>query len=100
MQAADRAEIDRHTLFSILSKGAANSGTLQKMIPPALQGDYTGHTFSLGYGAKDVRYGWELLADSESGKILAKALNRYYSLQQNRHSDEILLSQLLVPEPH
>ena len=100
MQAADRAVIDRHTLFSILSKGAANSGTLQKMIPPALQGDYTGHTFSLGYGAKDVRYGWELLADSESGKILAKALNRYYSLQQNRHSDEILLSQLLVPEQH
>jgi 3-hydroxyisobutyrate dehydrogenase-like beta-hydroxyacid dehydrogenase len=34
MQAADRAGIDRGTLFSILSQGIANSGTLQKMVPP------------------------------------------------------------------
>lgn len=98
MQAADRAGIDRRTLTSILLQGAANSGTLKKMVPPALEGDYTGHVFSLGNGAKDVRYGWELFAGSETGKIMTEALDRYFSLQLNRHSDNILLSQLLMPE--
>jgi 3-hydroxyisobutyrate dehydrogenase-like beta-hydroxyacid dehydrogenase len=100
MQAADRAGIDRRTLFSILSQGAANSGTLQKMVPPALEGDYSGHTFSLGNGAKDVRYGMELLVDSEAGKIITEALDSYYSRQLKKHSDDTLLSQLLVPEMH
>jgi 3-hydroxyisobutyrate dehydrogenase-like beta-hydroxyacid dehydrogenase len=100
MQAADRAAIDRRTLFSILSQGAANSGTLQKMVPPALDGDYSGHIFSLGNGAKDVRYGMELLADSDTGKIITEALNRYYSYMLEKHSDDTLLSQLLMPEQH
>jgi 3-hydroxyisobutyrate dehydrogenase-like beta-hydroxyacid dehydrogenase len=100
MQAADRVGLDRRTLFSILSQGAANSGTLQKMVPPALQGDYTGHAFSLGNGAKDVRYGRELTVGAESGEIMADALDRYYALQLDRHSNDSLLSQLLVPEKH
>jgi len=100
MQAADRAGIDRRTLFSILCQGAANSGTLQKMVPPTLEGDYAGHAFSLSNGAKDVRYGMELFADSETGKVITEALNRYYSRQLNKHSGGTLLSQLLVPEQH
>jgi 3-hydroxyisobutyrate dehydrogenase-like beta-hydroxyacid dehydrogenase len=100
MQAADRAGIDRRTLNSVLLQGAANSGTLQKMVPPALEGDYTGHVFSLGNGTKDVRYGRELFAESETGKIITEALGRYFSLQLNRHSNDILLSQLLVPEKY
>jgi len=98
MQAADRAGIDRRTLFSILCRGAANSGTLQKMVPPSLEGDYTGHAFSLGHGAKDVRYAGELLAGSDTGKIMSEALAHYYSLQEERHSNDSLLSRLLVPE--
>ena len=100
MKAADRAGIDRDTLFSILSQGAANSGTLQKMVPPALEGDFTGHAFTLGNGAKDVRYGMELLADSETGRIMIEALSRYYSLQLDRNSRDSLLSQLLEQEKH
>ena len=98
MQAADRAGVDRRTLFSILSQGAANSGTLQKMVLPALEDDYTGHAFSLGNGAKDVRYGRELLTDSETGNIMSDALNCYYTLQLNKNPDDTLLSRLLVPE--
>ena len=100
MQAADRAGVDRRTLYSILSQGAANSGTLQKMVPPALEDDYAGHAFSLGNGAKDVRYGRELLADSETGKIMSEALDRYYTRQLNKYPEDILLSRLLVPEKH
>jgi 3-hydroxyisobutyrate dehydrogenase-like beta-hydroxyacid dehydrogenase len=97
MQAADRAGIERRTLFSILSQGAANSGTLQKMIPPALEGDYSGHAFSLGNGTKDVRYGRELFAGSAAGKILTDALDRYYTHQSMHASADALLSELLVP---
>ena len=100
MQAADRAGINRRTLYSILSQGAANSGTLQKMVPPALDDDYAGHSFSLGNGAKDVRYGRELLSDSETGKIMSEAMDRYYARQLNKYPDDILLSQLLVPKKH
>lgn len=98
MHAADRAGVDRRTLFSILSQGAANSGTLQKMIPPALEDDYTGHAFSLGNGAKDVRYGRELLTGCETGNIMSEALDRYYARQLNKYPDDTLLSRLLVPE--
>jgi 3-hydroxyisobutyrate dehydrogenase-like beta-hydroxyacid dehydrogenase len=98
MQAADRAGIDRRLLFSILSQEAANSGTLQKMVPPALEGDYTGHAFSLGNGAKDVRYGVELLTDSDTGNIMAEALDRYYTLQLDRHAADMLLSRLLASQ--
>ena len=100
MQAADRAGVNRRTLFSILSQGAANSGTLQKMVPPALEEDFTGHAFSLGNGTKDVRYGRELLAGSETGNIMSEALDRYYTRQLNKYPDDTLLSQLLVPEKH
>lgn len=98
MQAADRVGVDRRTLFSILSRGAANSGTLQKIVPPALEDDYTGHAFSLGNGAKDVRYGRELLTGSETGNIMSEALDRYYTRQLNKYPDDTLLSRLLVPE--
>jgi 3-hydroxyisobutyrate dehydrogenase-like beta-hydroxyacid dehydrogenase len=100
MQAADRAGIDRRTLFSILSQGAANSGTLQKMIPPALEGDYSGHAFSLGNGAKDVRYGMELFADSGAGQIMSSALESYYTHQSLHFPADALLSHLLVPKNH
>ena len=60
--------------------------------------DYTGHAFSLANGAKDVRYGAELLTDSETGNIMSEALDRYYTHQLNKYPDDTLLSRLLVPE--
>jgi 3-hydroxyisobutyrate dehydrogenase-like beta-hydroxyacid dehydrogenase len=98
MKAADRAGIDRRTLYSILIQGAANSGTLQKMVSPALNGDYGGHAFSLGNGTKDVRYGNELLVDTETGKILVEALDRYFTRQLEVFAADTLLSELLVPD--
>jgi 3-hydroxyisobutyrate dehydrogenase-like beta-hydroxyacid dehydrogenase len=98
MKAADRAGVDRRTLYSILIQGAANSGTLRKMVPPTLNGDYGGHAFSLGNGTKDVRYGNELLVDSETGKILIEALERYFTRQLESFAADTLLSELLVPE--
>lgn len=97
MKAADRFGIDRQVLYGILTQGAANSGTLKKMVEPALSGDFKGHAFSLGNGAKDVFYGRDMLAGSESAMIMTEALSAYYKAQLGRHSETILLSELLIP---
>ncbi len=99
MKAADRYGIDRQVLYGILIQGAANSGTLKKMVEPALAGDYSGHAFSLGNGAKDVLYATGMHEGSETGRILAEALSRYYRTQLSAHPETDLLSELLKPEP-
>ena len=97
MGAADRAGIDRQVLYNILIQGAANSGTLNKMVGPSLAGDYSGHAFSLGNGAKDVHYGCEMHSGSDTGTMLSEALARYYDLQLESNPATILLSELLKP---
>ena len=39
-----------------MSGGAAKSGTFEKMITPALEGDYRGHEFTLANSWRDIRY--------------------------------------------
>lgn len=98
MRAADHVGIDRQELYNMLIQGAANSGTLNKMVGPSLNGDFTGHAFSLGNGAKDVRYAREMHTESTTGRILAEALANYYNQQLNNNPDTILLSELLKPQ--
>lgn len=95
MQTADRYGIDREILYNILLQGAANSGTLRKMVGPSLAGDFRGHAFSLGNGAKDVFYGAEMHEDSSTGQLLSDALSAYYRVQLENHPDNSLLSELL-----
>lgn len=98
IRAADRFGIDRQVLYDILRRGAANSGTLKKMLEPALGGDFKGHAFSLGNGAKDVSYARDMHGDSLTGKILADALAAYFRAQLESHDEATLLSELLQPE--
>lgn len=60
---ARKAGVDLHALFATMSNGGANSGTLQKMIKPALDGDLTGQQFALGNAFKDLSYFRELTAE-------------------------------------
>lgn len=98
MKAADASGIDRRTLFEILTQGAARSGTLLKMVAPALEGDYSGHAFSLENAAKDIRYGREMLNGRPSAQLLVETLDRYYRFLLDRHSPDMLLSELLKPD--
>lgn len=97
IKAADRFGIDRKVLYGILTQGAAKSGTLQKMVEPALEGDFKGHAFSLGNGAKDMAYGREMLAGLEECTIITDALCSYYQKQLDKHPENMLLSELLRP---
>ncbi|WP_157961651.1 NAD(P)-dependent oxidoreductase [Acuticoccus kandeliae] len=64
---ARAADVDWHSLFDVMSTGAARSGTLEKMVAPALEGDFDGAKFSVRNSAKDVRY-YAALAEAMDGK--------------------------------
>lgn len=53
---ARQAGVDWKKLHQAMSGGAAKSGTFEKMITPALEGDFRGHEFSLANSWKDIRY--------------------------------------------
>lgn len=53
---AREAGVDWTKLHAAMSGGAARSGTFEKMVTPALAGDYRGHEFSLANSWKDIRY--------------------------------------------
>lgn len=99
MRAAEEAGIDQEELYNILIQGAANSGTLKKMVGPALKGDFSGHSFSLGNGTKDVHYASEMHEKSDTGHILAQALAEYFDQQCKNNPNTILLSELLKHKP-
>ncbi len=65
---ARHAGIDWRQLYAIMSRGAARSGTLEKIVPPALEGDYDGHAFSMANSAKDARY-YAALAEAIDGRV-------------------------------
>ncbi|ABV94177.1 3-hydroxyisobutyrate dehydrogenase related protein [Dinoroseobacter shibae DFL 12 = DSM 16493] len=67
-QAAGRLGVDPRALYEVMMTGAARSGTLQKAVPPALDGDYTGARFSISNAAKDLGYAEALLADALPGR--------------------------------
>lgn len=59
--------IDWQALYSLMEAGAARSGTLEKMVKPALAGDYDGSRFSLRNALKDYGYYCELTDASPRG---------------------------------
>ena len=56
MAAAAAMGVDQRALFEVMANGAANSGSLQKMIPKFLEGDLSGHAFAIQNAHKDVSY--------------------------------------------
>ncbi|MGA7279960.1 MAG: NAD(P)-dependent oxidoreductase [Desulfocapsaceae bacterium] len=51
-----KAGVDARELYRVMSAGGADSGVLRKMVPPLLEGDLSGHKFSLSNARKDVGY--------------------------------------------
>ena len=59
--------VDWKAFYSVMETGAARSGTLEKMVKPALEGDFDGSRFSLKNALKDYRYFCELAEESPRG---------------------------------
>ena len=61
---ASRIGVDERALYDVMMAGAARSGTLEKAVGPALDGNFRGSRFSIANAAKDLSYARELIADS------------------------------------
>ena len=66
--------VDGETLYRVMSSGGADSGVLRKMVPPLLQGDLTGHKFTLRNACKDVSYFKEFAEGFGFESYLAESL--------------------------
>jgi 3-hydroxyisobutyrate dehydrogenase-like beta-hydroxyacid dehydrogenase len=53
---ARRAGVDWRALYDVMCVGAARSGTLEKMVGPALEGHFDGSQFSIANARKDLDY--------------------------------------------
>jgi 3-hydroxyisobutyrate dehydrogenase-like beta-hydroxyacid dehydrogenase len=70
---ARQARIDWRKLYDVQLKGSTNSGALQKMVGPALEGEYDGYLFSVANAAKDMGYYCELAQSLDWLTPLAQA---------------------------
>jgi 3-hydroxyisobutyrate dehydrogenase-like beta-hydroxyacid dehydrogenase len=73
------AGVDLRAMYQVLSRGAADSGALRKMIPAFLEGDLTGHPFALANALKDVTYAGALMADCGFDSRLVEAVRQTYA---------------------
>ncbi len=64
---ARSAGVDWRALYDVMSTGAARSGTLEKVVGPALDGLPNGNPFSLVHARKDIAY-YQRLCERMDGK--------------------------------
>ncbi|MCF3932896.1 NAD(P)-dependent oxidoreductase [Acuticoccus sp. M5D2P5] len=95
---ARAAGVDWNALHDVMSTGAGRSGTFDKMVTPAMGGDYDGAKFSLRNAAKDVRYYRALTEemDGEPSPLASVVLAIFTQHVEDGHGD-LNISRLLDP---
>lgn len=95
---AARAEgLDWAKLYEVMMGGAARSGTLEKMVGPALHGDFTGHKFSLANARKDIDYADAYLGAIDAPSEIVKAISAFLAGEAEHMDADAYLSALLAP---
>lgn len=90
--------VDWKALYSVMETGAARSGTLEKMVKPALDGDYDGSRFSLRNALKDYGYFCEMAEASPRGPSpLANRIREVFRLAVEKGYGDRYVSALLDP---
>jgi len=90
--------IDWHALYAVMCAGAARSGTLEKVVGPALGGDFDGSKFTIRNAAKDLGYYCALAADSDRGRsALGEAIHRRFADAEASGVGHRFVSRLLDP---
>ncbi len=95
-----QAGVDARVLYEVMSSGGADSGVLRKMVPPLLDGDLTGHKFSIANAFKDVSY-FKGFADSLAFKsyLVDSLLSTYQSAIDAGLGDKLMASLLELHGP-
>ncbi|MGI9424298.1 MAG: NAD(P)-dependent oxidoreductase [Hyphomicrobiaceae bacterium] len=96
---ARRAGVDWRALYDIMCVGAARSGTLEKMVGPALEGNFEGSQFSVSKARKDIEYYRRLSARiGEQPSAIADAVQGVLDAVVEAGHGQFDVSQLLEPD--
>lgn len=90
--------ISWQSLYDINMGGAARSGTLERTIPPAIEGDFRGYLFTTENAAKDLSYFVEAAAALGADTRVAAAMRDYFRDAAAQHGGGVMLSELLKPK--
>jgi 3-hydroxyisobutyrate dehydrogenase-like beta-hydroxyacid dehydrogenase len=93
------AGVDLRAMYQVMSRGAADSGSLRKMIPAFLEGDLTGHQFAIANALKDVTYARRMMEGCGFPSLLAEAVHRTYAeAVEKGYGDRLMASLMEVHE--
>jgi 3-hydroxyisobutyrate dehydrogenase-like beta-hydroxyacid dehydrogenase len=81
-----------------MSGGAAKSGTFEKMVTPAIDGDYRGHEFSLANSWKDIRYFAAFAASLGRKSLLVDGVEQSLERINDAGLGDKFVSELLDPK--
>jgi 3-hydroxyisobutyrate dehydrogenase-like beta-hydroxyacid dehydrogenase len=95
MARKDGLEWDK--LFAIMMAGIARSGSLERIMVPALEGDFDGYVFSAANAAKDLGYAADFAASQGSPPGVPAALRDFYADAAAQYGPDVLISRLLNP---
>ena len=87
--------VDLRAMYQVMSRGAADSGVLRKMIPAFLEGDLTGHQFALANALKDVTYARAMMAGCGFDSRLVEAIRQTYSEAVEKGYGDRLMASLM-----
>ncbi len=92
--------VDWRALYAVMEAGAARSGTLEKMVKPALDGNFDGTQFSIRNAHKDVGYFRRLAESSARGpSAMAAGIHGVLERALAEGLGERYVSALLQPGP-
>jgi len=97
-RAARRHGVDWEKLFNTMMKGAARSGSLERIIGSALQGDYKGQQFSIANACKDIDYAGALVASDPDGARIQAAVYGALKRPVDAGLGDRFVSEMLDPE--
>ena len=79
-------------------KGAARSGSLERIIGAALQGNYKGQQFSIANACKDIDYAGALIAADPDGARIQAAILGALQRPVRAGLGDRFVSEMLDPE--
>ncbi len=89
--------LDWQKLYAIMMGGIARSGSLERIMVPALKGDFDGYVFSAANAAKDLGYAADFAAAQGSPSGVPAALRDFYADAAAQYGPDTLISRLLKP---
>lgn len=87
--------IDWAKLFEVNMGGAARSGSLERIIPPAMDGNFRGYLFTLENCVKDLSYFQALATKGGQSQVIGEALIRYFKEAAESRGGGLMVSELL-----